>query len=120
MTSFAYQVLAADVVGVTFVDGYPENIHRLAELEKERQPGEALTVLLLIENDNPHDPNAVSVHVPAVGRVGYLDRYEAARVAPLLDRDFRVAADLYVRIHPDHPDRPGLTVAAILTKENTA
>lgn len=111
-------VVTADVVGVTFVDGYPENLHRLADLERERRRGEPLAVLLLREPLNQHDPNAVAVHVPAVGPVGHLNREIAGQVAPLLDTGrVRVLADLYVRIHPDHPDRPGLTVLAVLTQE---
>jgi hypothetical protein len=111
-------VLTADVVGVTFVDGYPENLYRLEELERERRRGEPLTVLLLREPLNQHDENAVAVHVPAVGIVGHLARELAAQVAPLLDAGARVLADLYVRIHPEHPEKPGLTVLAVLTADH--
>ena len=84
------------VVGVSFIPGYPDNIHALRdeyEARKEQALGwiskapawselhdesldlfdgsneEALIEVLLIRNpENEHDSNAVQVHVPILGR----------------------------------------------------
>jgi hypothetical protein len=42
--------------------------------------------LLIREPDNPHDANAVAVHLNGAGKVGYLSRTEAVRYGPLLSR----------------------------------
>lgn len=57
-----------------------------AALPCERQP------------DNPSDPDAIAVYAPRGGRVGHLPRYDAAYLAPLVDRGAirltaRLAAD---------------------------
>lgn len=105
-----------DVVGVTFVDGYPENLHRLAALLEEAElAAEPLPALLLRDPDNPHDLAAVAVHVPAIGLVGHLPRPSNAEIAVLLDSGEQVLAHVdAVRIHPEHTDKPGITVSAVL------
>lgn len=87
----------AKVVGVSFVPGYPDNLHALAELMKpkvvpypmmsgemsqyfaERDyedyvekhghflPPEPLPAILVRNPDNEYDPNAIQVHVPSLG-----------------------------------------------------
>eukprot|EP00752_Nemacystus_decipiens_P016654 g14894.t1 len=61
---------------------------RLDERMAEFPGAERPVAILVRAPDNPHDPNAVEVHVPALGRqVGHLSREHAAIVAPLLDAD---------------------------------
>lgn len=109
-----------DVVGVSFMEGYPENLHRLRMLDDERTGPEPLVALLVRDYEND-DPNAVAVHVPAVGKVGFVPRDRNEPIAVLLDGGRPIAASVaLVRIHPDHPDRPGITVsAALIPKEST-
>jgi hypothetical protein len=46
-------------------------------------PGAALR--LRRDPDNPHDPQAIAVHAPAGGQLGWVPREVAAELAPLLD-----------------------------------
>ncbi len=100
------------VVGVTFCDGYPDNLHRLGTLiEENGRPDEGIAAVLIRDPDNAYDVNAVQVHVPAIGRVGSLPRTLAARVAPSMDAGDPWTAEVVgVRINPDHEDRPGVDV----------
>ena len=115
----------AKVVGVTFAEGYPENLDRLKEVADLRwllSPGtfghddhepEPLAAVLNRQPDNPHDPNAVAVLIPAsdVGHVGHLPRALAARLAPEIDAGQPWGCEVeQVWMHPEHPDRPGITV----------
>lgn len=115
----------AKVVGVSFTDGYPENLERLHEVAslrwltspgefagRDREP-EPLAAVLHREPENEHDPNAVAIHVPAsdVGHIGHLPRALAARLAPELDEGATWGCEVEsVLIHPEHPDRPGISV----------
>jgi hypothetical protein len=105
-------VMVAPVVGVTFVDSYPHNLLALADLATG---GETIAALLVRDPANPHDPNAVQVHVPVLGEyamIGHLSRDNAARLAPLMDGGACFAAQLAgVRIVAGHTDRPGIDVA---------
>jgi hypothetical protein len=106
---------SAKVVGVSFVPGYPDNLTELASVsDAARLEGEALTAVLRRNPLNPHDANAVEVHVPALGDngfIGHLTRPIAARVAPDMDAGARWAAEVGdVLIDPDHLDRPGISI----------
>jgi hypothetical protein len=102
------------VVGVTFVDTYPANLLDLHAVLLDRIGDfgdEPLPVILVRNPDNEHDPNAIEVHVPAVGMVGHLPAPLAAWFAPALDAGERWAASVEaINVHPSHPDRPGLTI----------
>lgn len=113
------------VVGLSFIDGYPQNLEAVATLLVQAQTAElgwggaqsarAVTVLLVRNPDNEHDENAVEVHVPTLGwkrsMVGHLPRDMAARLAPSLDRGDEWRAQVAaVLVNPEHPDRPGLEV----------
>lgn len=114
----------AKVVGVTFAEGYPDNLEKLKETADLRwllTPGEfgtpdeaaePLPALLCREPDNEHDPAAVAIHIPSgIGKVGHLPRALAARLAPELDAGQEWGCTVeQVWIHPDHMDRPGITV----------
>lgn len=104
------------VVGVTFVAGYPNNLLLLGEVAAAaEQRGERLAVVLVRNPANPHDANAIEVHVPALGdmaMIGHLARDVAARLAPRLDAGDRYVTEVsWVRIDPTHLDRPGIDIA---------
>jgi hypothetical protein len=107
-----------DVVGVSFTPGYPDNLHTLSWMQDEAEAKEEPLVVVLVRNpDNPYDSNAVEVHVPALGEmamIGHLTRPIAARFAcDIDDKGYRFGAQVHwVRINPDHPDRPGVTITA--------
>lgn len=105
------------VAGVSFVSGYPGNLHRLDQIDQDAKrathgTAEHLAVILRPNPANPHDANAVEVHVPALGdhgMVGHLPAVLAARIAPRIAQGWVFAADVAgVALDPDHPERPGL------------
>lgn len=106
------------VVGVTFVPGYPLNLHALASVASSTSGTaltEPLTAILRRNPDNPYDANAIEVHVPALGdhaMIGHLPaKNVAARLAPLLDAGETWRASITsVLIDPAHEDRPGISV----------
>ena len=107
------------IVGVTFTEGYPENLHGLAALldSIERHPGshgEGAPAIIVRNPDNSFDANACEVHVPALGSrgmIGHLPAPLAARLAPELDAGGIWQGHVVeVLVHPDHDDRPGITV----------
>lgn len=115
------------VVGLTFRKGnYPQNLHRLSEVMTQEQAEgirlgilepEELTVLLVREPDNPADPNAIQVHVPALGRmgwVGFIPKDIAKRLAFRMDNGHLVQAWVSaVPIDPNHLDKPGLEIRVL-------
>lgn len=109
------------VVGLTFVHGYPANVHRLAALLEHPSRSERVDVTLARNPDNEHDANAVEVHVPALDiMLGHLDRATAAKVAPQLDAGKAFAAWVdAVLVEPSNPDNPGvrITLKALTAQE---
>lgn len=96
------------VVGVTFVDDYPTNLHRLAILHTHRT--EDIELNLVRNPNNPYDSNAVEVR-HMVYMLGHLPKEVAARIAPLLDAGEDITATVFqVRISPENPNNPGLDV----------
>lgn len=100
-----------DVVGVSFVSTYPNNLHQLARLTTQV----ATVPAVLVRNPaNKFDTNAVEVHVPSLGdrpMVGHVPADTAERLAPLMDDGVPFVATVAdVRIDPAHPDRPGMSV----------
>ena len=121
------------VVGVSFIDAYPDNLHRLSAAHRSRfdvtlrrrseAVGEALwagfgpcemeplPVILQRNPDNEFDSNAVEVVVPTIGMIGHLPAYMAARVAPWLDAGGRMRAGVgSVLYTPDAPELPGVSL----------
>jgi hypothetical protein len=103
------------VVGVTFTPGYPQNLHDLEGLQFEAAiAGESLVCVIVRNPDNPYDSNACEVHVPALGEqgmVGHLTRPVAQRLAAELDAGQPWQGHvLFVKIHDEHQDRPGLEI----------
>lgn len=107
------------VVGVSFVDAYPKNLWALDLAWKERAEigsAEPMAAILIPNPDNEHDPNAVQVHVPALGdeaaMIGHMPRTLAERLSPLLlaGEDWQAGVE-DVLITPGHEDRPGISIA---------
>lgn len=102
------------VVGLTFVEDYPENLLDLASVQRRaerRGDDEDLPAVLIRNPDNAHDPNAIEVHQPSVGMIGHLPAEVAARLAPCLDAGETWQAWLQgVRISPEAPEQPGVSV----------
>jgi hypothetical protein len=106
---------SAKVVGVSFVEHYPSNLYALdMEAATTARLGERLAAVLVRNPANEYDPNAIEVHVPAlgdIGMIGHLTRPVAARLAPELDAGVRWLAEVdEVLVDPDHPDRPGISI----------
>lgn len=130
----ATRSMALRVVGVTFCEGYPGNLHRLREIVEERyesdgegrwaavedweegEPvGEPIPVNLIRNPENEHDENAVEVHVPVLGRygtmIGHIPRELAARLAPRMDEAIPFSTVIKaVYVDPAHEDRPGIEI----------
>ena len=91
-------------VGLSFVPGYPANIHALADGQ---------TVRLVPDPANPHDPNAVRVeHADTGAMLGHAPAAIAARLQPELIAGHRPATGtLTVLRTPGYEDRPGIEIA---------
>lgn len=108
------------VVGLTFTDGYPENILELSEIAGRQflvsggGVPEPLSVVLVRNPENQYDSNAIEVHVPCLGdygMIGHLPAPLASRLAPLMDSGEEWMARINkVNVHPDHPTNPGVEV----------
>lgn len=105
------------VVGLSFVDGYPENVYLLNDIagSEDQQQASAMEPLpaVLIRNPaNAFDANAIEVHIPALGdhaMVGHVPAAVAKRLSPCLDQGEVWKSDIYmVAVHPEHPENPGI------------
>lgn len=96
------------VVGVSFMEDYPTNLHRLAIVHTHRR--EDISVALVRNPDNPYDSNAIQVRYMGY-MVGHLPKEVAARIAPILDAGGEYEAIVFqVRISPENPNNPGLDI----------
>lgn len=96
------------VVGVTFVEDYPTNLHRLSIVHSHRRSD--IELELRRDPDNQYDGNAVQVRYMGY-MLGHLAKEIAARIAPLLDSGKEIRATVFqVRISPENPNNPGLDV----------
>lgn len=111
------KVKVCKVVGVTFVPAYPLNLLHLADMANRCEAaGERLPVELVRNPANEYDPNAVEVHVPALGdrhrMIGHIARDQAASLAPRMDAGEQFVAEVsWCRVDPNHTDRPGIDIA---------
>lgn len=103
------------VVGVTFHDEYPGNLHALRE-RFAKGVGEAS---LIREPDNQYDPYAVAV-LAGGEIIGHVPRFLAEKLAPELDAGtrFRVVS-AEVLVNPEHEDRPGFLIECERVTENS-
>jgi len=116
------------VVGLSFVEGYPQNLYALQKAAATPNPqsvgehpvfagyrdgdAEPLPVILKRNPDNPYDSNAIEVHSPQIGMLGHVPRDVAARWAADLDagQKFRTGVAA-VLVSPGHEDNPGISIA---------
>lgn len=103
------------VVGVTFVNGYPDNFHTIADLmTQEGSHAEAVPVVLIRNPQNKFDANAVEVHVPSLGSegmVGHVPAPLAARLAPEMDSGVEWAGTVQaILITPGQEHQPGMLI----------
>ena len=95
------------VVGVSFVEGYPSHIYKLASMS--RQQGD-IFVSLVRNPENPYDKNAIEVRF-GEQMLGHLPKEVAARLAPALDKGEQFLASVYqIRISSENPNNPGLDI----------
>lgn len=121
-------------VGMSWVPGYPDNIYALNEIATSRalespvQLGgetvdmEPIPAAMVRDPANEDDPNAIQIHVPALGAqsmIAHIPRGVAARLAPCLDSGEVWEVNIIkVAIHPDHPDNPGIDLKITHLIEN--
>jgi hypothetical protein len=76
------EVFSTQVVGVSFIDGYP---HNLLDMQSYRManPG-TMWLTLKREPENPYDANAIGVWWDG-HKIGHLNKVIAYRMAPELD-----------------------------------
>jgi hypothetical protein len=112
------------VVGLTFIDRYPNNLKTIDAFVVEAQTkqlgwnGEAVderVEAVLIRNaENEFDENAVEVHIPMLGRrsmIGHVPRDLAAKLAPSLDRgDVWKCEVETVLVSAENPEQPGIQI----------
>lgn len=100
------------VVGVTFAPNYPTSLLRLNDAMNETASPAGPSALLVRAPDNPHNSNAIEVHVPALGHyVGHVARDLAKAWAPRLDAGEHYQASVTgVWTAREHPRRPGVEV----------
>ncbi|MEO8267358.1 MAG: HIRAN domain-containing protein [Ilumatobacteraceae bacterium] len=77
---------------------------------------EWLAAVLRRDPNNEYDRNAIEVHVPGgSGHCGFVPSQLARILAPILDSGTIISAHaVEVRIHPESPNQPGLTLALTL------
>lgn len=127
------------VVGLTFRPGYPATLLAVADaVEASRVEAiksassfddldetPVMPAVLLVRNpDNEYDANAIEVHVPLLGRhgfVGHVPKDLAARWAPRIDGgSTATAAVSAVLVDPEHLDKPGLEILVTFDNERQA
>lgn len=102
-----------DLVRVVGVSHYQDALRELAGIESGAEVRHACEAALVAEPDNPHDPNAVAVHIE--GRpVGYLAREEAVRWQPIVqvvaDHGSAAAVDAMIAGRGSESGTPNLGV----------
>jgi hypothetical protein len=102
------EIVVLPVVGVTFVDGYPNNIKWVdQQLRSDIVPN----VELRPNPNNRHDPLAIEVRLAETGQMlGHLAQRDNRIINPILSEIVEVEVD-QVRHHPDRPEAPyGLSI----------
>lgn len=96
------------VVGVSFIPGYPDNIHSIRRaMETKRQE---ISINLVRNPNNQYDSNAIEVRSLDL-MLGHLSKEVAAKFAPLMDSGKTYKATVYrIRVSPDNPRNPGIDI----------
>lgn len=102
-----------NVAGVTFVEGYPDNLFAMVEnLSSNR-----VFAKIVRNPDNEYDSNACQVWIEGQF-VGHLPKDVAAEAAPEIDRGVPYAGEVvYIGASPDEPMRPGVKLRLFIEKE---
>jgi hypothetical protein len=116
------------VKGMSFRPGYPMFVFDLSTMVEEARMATIqatatwadiaaavaeFPAFVVRDQNNSHDPNAIEVHIPALGRrgfVGFVPKELAVRWAPRMDDGEMPEAFVDSRIHPGHLDNPGITL----------
>lgn len=95
------------LVGVTYVDGYPDLFHQILD---NMTGGPIQWATLHREPSNEHDPSAIRIDWEGM-TIGHLTRVTAARMAPELDAGIEWLAFIKeVPVQPGEEDKPGIIV----------
>jgi hypothetical protein len=101
------------VVGVTHVDGYPQNLHRV----EGAMIFAKVDAFLVREPDNPADPNAIAVWVQrpddaelVAWPVGWVPAPLAARMAPGMDWEGDHWEGEVAEVREQTMEKPGISV----------
>jgi len=95
------------VVGVTFCDGYPDNIYSLAQDVALSQA----SCQLVRDPQNKHDPNAICVNVNGL-LIGHLPRLIAVGLAPKIDSgEVWLASIDSIVVAGENFDKPGVKIS---------
>ena len=101
------QTFETNVVGVTFIDGYPANVLALSTTDD---------LWLVRQPDNEYDSNAIAVHAWPLGPIGHIGREVAARMAPEIDAGTEWKAELVeVAVNSKYPNSPGVHIRCTRT-----
>lgn len=61
-------------------------------------------VTLVREPNNQHDGNAIAVETESFGRLGYIKRYVAKILAPIMDNGVKLKAEIFARYYTNEVD----------------
>jgi hypothetical protein len=94
----------------------------MAQVLQSMAGPEWMSCVLRRDPNNEYDPNAIEVHVVGeAGHVGFVPADLARILAPMIEGGTVINAwAVEVRVHPDSPDKPGLTVALQRAEHPTA
>lgn len=104
--------IATKIVGVTFVEDYPQNIFRISS----KYVSENSEVRLEREPDNQYDCNAIKVWV-AGEFVGHIPALIAKSIAPEMDKGISWVADIdSILVSVENMNNPGIKI--LIWREN--
>ena len=109
MNNSAFSPIQTRLTGVTF-DDCQDNIRKWG-------CHDIGTYALVREPENPHDPNAVRVSLFGIYEMGYLPRWLAKGIAPLMDAGRTFLAEFVCRNEYEPYENIGLTVRIVETTE---
>lgn len=94
------------VVGISFSEGYPNNVFALAkDAALMTSPCQ-----LIREPDNEHDSNAIRIEVNG-SAIGHIPRLIAIALAPRLDRGEKWLASIHsIIVSNENANQPGLKI----------
>jgi hypothetical protein len=107
--------LAAAGLRIAGVAGAAQH-HAEALAADEVEPGRPLE--LRRDPDNPHDPNAIAVHLPGGAQVGWVPREVAAELAPRIDAGEPLSA-VVLREARSSPRDPRTALTMLLAEAPT-